>query len=162
MGYGSLEEGEPAATGAAVSGRRKIAGFLLVISCALAVTSYVVLQNDMQLGGVELDVNPPRSEKKVVHAAEDATISFANNDVTAAALKAQQEARAQYAKMMSSALKAEAQAHKEGQKATAQSLKLEDKEEHQKMEQQQQRAMRYLPTLPKHVKEYAIILGYMM
>jgi hypothetical protein len=142
MGYGSLEEGQPAPAGSAISGRRKVAGLILAIACALAVASIVILQHGSDMG-IELVVKPPHSEKKVVNAAEDATMDFANHDVTAAALKAEQEARANYAKMMASALKAEAKAHKDGQKATAISLKLEDKREHAKLEEQQQRAERW-------------------
>lgn len=50
-------------------------------------------------------VKPISSEPHMVHAAESATANFANNDVSRAVLKAQQQAKAQYQAMMASALK---------------------------------------------------------
>ena len=48
---------------------------------------------------------PISSEPHMVHAAESATANFANNDVSRAVLKAQEQAKAQYQAMMASALK---------------------------------------------------------
>ena len=83
---------------------------------------------------------PDSSEPKMVHAAEYATATFANNDVSRAVLRAQQQAKAQYEAMMASALKAEAQAHKAGQKATEQSLAAQAKAEQMKIQQRRLRA----------------------
>lgn len=83
---------------------------------------------------------PDSSEPKMVHAAEYATATFANKDVSRAVLRAQQQAKAQYEAMMASALKAEAQAHKAGQKATEQSLAAQAKAEQMKIQQRRLRA----------------------
>lgn len=48
---------------------------------------------------------PISSEPKMVHAAESATANFANNDVSRAVLRAQEQAKKQYQSMMASALK---------------------------------------------------------
>eukprot|EP00960_Hanusia_phi_P033561 750509-Hanusia_phi.AAC.2 len=58
----------------------------------------------------------------MVNAAEHATESFADHDVTTAVLRAQQAAKARYQKMMAAALQAEARAHKEGEVATAKAM----------------------------------------
>jgi hypothetical protein len=51
---------------------------------------------------------PIASEHKMVHAAESATASFANQDVSRAVLKAQQTAKKEYEAMMASALQVRA------------------------------------------------------
>lgn len=144
---GEVEMGSaPAqAGGLNISGRR-VAGAILVLTCCTLALGYH-MAGEEGVGDFGLLTKPPKSEGKVVDAAEDATIDYASHDVTAAALKAQKEARENYQKMMSSALKAEAQAHKNGEKATARSMIEEDKRERRKMELQQNRAMRYGPLL---------------
>jgi len=88
---------------------------------------------------------PISSEPKLVHAAESATTKYANNDVSRAVLRAQQQAKAQYQTMMASALKAEAKAHKVGQKATEQALAWQAKAEQSKIKQRRMRAQSCVP-----------------
>jgi len=119
-----------------------IAVALMVASALFAVVSFDPQQSSVELAAVAAPqmAKPISSEPTLVHAAESATASFADNDVSEAVLKAQQQAKAQYQAMMASALKAEAKAHKVGQKATERALAAQAKAEQAKIQQRRMRA----------------------
>lgn len=138
----AMRDGDRSWGWARVGGRRALT---LAVACTCAVAVAGGVFGGGQKTGIrryELVVTLPKTEKKVVRKAEDATLNFADSDVTEASIKAQQAAKKQYQVMIASALKAEAQAHKVGEKASELSIKAADNEEHKQLMKQQQRAMR--------------------
>mmetsp|Transcript_5303 Transcript_5303/g.8486 ORF Transcript_5303/g.8486 Transcript_5303/m.8486 type:complete len:153 (-) Transcript_5303:97-555(-) len=105
----------------------------LLISGLLAAFALALLASQHGPRVSELMGLPDPHEHHMVKAARSATMSFANKDVTAAVLKAEQTAKAQYARMMASALKSEAMAHKAGEKATERAMLTQAKLEKKKM-----------------------------
>eukprot|EP00286_Rhodomonas_abbreviata_P019908 CAMPEP_0181314746 /NCGR_PEP_ID=MMETSP1101-20121128/14987_1 /TAXON_ID=46948 /ORGANISM="Rhodomonas abbreviata, Strain Caron Lab Isolate" /LENGTH=172 /DNA_ID=CAMNT_0023421869 /DNA_START=314 /DNA_END=832 /DNA_ORIENTATION=+ len=123
--------------------RRELVALAVFISVLAVATLVLAASPETWMGSpASLLAAPAKSEKGLVTAAMHATRSFADHDVTAAVLKAQQQAKAAYEKMMGSALKVEAKAHKEGQEATEQALASQASAEQQRIDRRRMRAMR--------------------